>query len=91
MGTNKREPDDWSRAVAAQVAAERAALRLTQAEVIERTGLSRSTYLRIEAGVRPADVTELAKIATAYGLSTSQILMRAEERFDHGGNERNQE
>lgn len=80
MGTNAKEPNEWSRAVAAQVRAERAAAGLTQAEVIDRAGMARSTYLRIESGERVADVVQLDQIARALGIRLVVLIERAQER-----------
>lgn len=79
MGTN-REVNEWSLAVAAQIRAERASARLTQAEMVKRSGLSRSTYVRIESGNRPADVSQLGRIASALGVTSSRLLALAEQR-----------
>lgn len=75
-----RERSDFSEAVAAQVRAERAAAGITQAEVVRRSGLSRSTYLRIESGAHIADTTQLARICGVYGLALSAFFERVEDR-----------
>lgn len=84
MGTNSRQVGAWSDALAAQIRAERAASGMTQAELIARAGMSRSTYLRIEAGTRVPDVTDLARIAFALGLPLSTLIRRAEDRLTAG-------
>ena len=70
---NLRERSDWSDAVAATIRAERAALSLTQSDVIARSGLARSTYIRIETGQRVPDVTQLARIAEALGMRLVEL------------------
>lgn len=80
MADNAREQSPWSDAVAAQIRAERAAAQMTQAELIKASGLARSTYLRLEKGERVADVTQLARICGALGISLSEFLMRVEQR-----------
>lgn len=79
MGT-KRASDEWSSAIAAQIRAERAALGVTQVELLTRANLPKSTYIRIETGERAPDVTQVAKIAGALGMSVSTLIQRAEER-----------
>jgi transcriptional regulator with XRE-family HTH domain len=50
MASNTRERTPWSDAVANEVRAERARKGWTQLEMVRHTGLSRSTYMRIESG-----------------------------------------
>lgn len=76
-----RERSDFSESVAAQVRAERAAGGYTQAEIVRRSGLARSTYLRIEAGTHVADTTQLARICGVYGLPLSEFFARVEARL----------
>ena len=80
MGTNSREQSAWSQTVAAQIRAERAASGLPQVEVYTRSGISRSTYLRIEAGKHVVDTTELAKITQALDITMAEFFRRVENR-----------
>ena len=82
MGENKRELGAMSQAVAAQLRAERAAAGMTQAEVYTKAGMKRSTYLRIEAGTRVADVMDLAKLTQAFGVKIPTLMERAESRIE---------
>lgn len=75
---NLRERSEWSDAVAAEIRAQRARAKLTQAEVIERSGLGASTYVRIEQGKRVPDVTQLWRICQALGVPPSELVARAE-------------
>ena len=75
---NLRERSEWSDAVAAEIRAQRARAKLTQAEVIERSGLGASTYVRIEQGKRVPDVTQLWRICRALGVQPSELVARAE-------------
>lgn len=47
-------------------------LRLTQAEVAERMGISQAAYAQMEAAKRPRKVT-LQKVADAMGLALEQL------------------
>lgn len=76
---NLRERSEWSDAVAAEIRAQRARAKLTQAEVIERSGLGASTYVRIEQGKRVPDVTQLWRICQALGVPPSELVARAEQ------------
>jgi DNA-binding XRE family transcriptional regulator len=81
MPTGSQKPTVFSLMVAAQVRAERAAARLTGAKMIEKTGLSRSTYLRIENGTRIADAVEIGQICSALGMPVSEFFHRVEARL----------
>lgn len=54
------------------MAAWREYLRLTQAELAARLGISQSAYAQIEAGKRPRKAT-LQKVADAMGLQLEQL------------------
>lgn len=84
MATNARERSPWSDAVAALVRAERAHKGWTQLEMVRNTGLSRSTYMRIESGEHIADASELARICGAIGIPLSEFFRRVEERYPEG-------
>jgi transcriptional regulator with XRE-family HTH domain len=84
MSDNKREQSPWSIATSAQIRAERAAAGLTQAQMVELSGISRSSYIRLEKGERVADITQLARICGALGLPLSVFLARVEERKPEG-------
>lgn len=86
MATGAREPSDYSLMVAAQIRAERAAAKLTGAEMMHKSGISRSTYLRIESGTHVADTTQLARICGALGLTLSEFFHRVEARLINGNN-----
>jgi len=47
---------------------------LRQEDVAKHLGVARTTYLYIEAGVRPPDYEELTKIAALYGLSVDEVF-----------------
>lgn len=79
MGTNAREAGGpLNQALANEIRAERARQRLTQAQVIKKSGLPRSTYVRLEAGDRVIDVQQLDKIARAFGIPMNELVERAE-------------
>lgn len=80
MASNTRERTPWSDAVANEVRAERARKGWTQLEMVRHTGLSRSTYMRIESGEHIADMSELARICGAVGIPLSQFVRQVEER-----------
>ena len=54
------------------MAAWRTHLRLTQAEVAARAGMTQAAYAQIESAQRPRKAT-LAKLATALGLTVEQL------------------
>lgn len=87
MNDTKRERSPWSDAVAAQIRAERAAGGYSQAEMIARSGIPRSTYIRLEHGDKPspagriADATQIARLCQAWGILPSEFFRRVEERL----------
>ena len=54
------------------IAAWREHLRLTQAEIAERMGISQAAFAQMETAKRPRKAT-LAKIAAAMGISVEQL------------------
>lgn len=82
MATNSRERTPWSDAVSDEVRAERARRDWTQMEMVRRTGLSRSTYIRIEKRQHVADTSELARIC---GARTSANRARIVSTYSAGG------
>lgn len=73
-----------SLAFAAQMRAERAAADLTQTQLASKAGMGRTTLIRIEAGERDMDTTQLAGLCNALGLSLVEFVSRAEERLAAG-------
>lgn len=80
--TTARERSPISDAVAATIRAERAAAELTQSDMQDRAGIPKQTYIRIEKGQRVVDVTQLAHICAALGLTLEQFMARVGERLD---------
>ena len=70
----------WTAAVAETIRAERAAARLTQAELARKAGLPRVTYIRYETGERQPNILQVAQIAEGLGMSVSTFLRRVESR-----------
>ena len=80
MGQNT-ELDGWTTAVAAVIRAERAARGMTQRQVYEAAGISRSAYLRLEDGSRVADTLQLARLCGVYRMPLSRFFHLAEDRL----------
>lgn len=81
MGQQPRQHSDFSRALAAQLRAERAAANLTQTEMAKRMGISRGQLIRVEAEERILDTTQLVNAARALGLTVLEFVKRSEERL----------
>lgn len=77
-----RERSAWSTAVARQIRAERAARGWSQGELVERTGIPKSTLRRLESGERVQDVTQIYKIASVFGLDLPEFFSRAQDRLE---------
>ena len=54
--------------------------RLSQTDLVERTGISVTTMRRLIAGEAEFDVDQLVTIANALGVSAAGILREAEEQ-----------
>lgn len=78
MATNSRERSPWSDAVGDTVRAERARIRLSQAQLAKLSGVSRSTLLRIEAGTHVADATQLGRLCQVFDMPLSEFFRRVE-------------
>ena len=86
MPSGSQELSEFSLTVAAQVRAERAAARLTGDEMIDKSGIPRSTYWKIEKGTHVADTTQLTRICTVLGINLSEFFHRVEARMSNGKN-----
>ncbi|CAA0079541.1 Transcriptional regulator ClgR [BD1-7 clade bacterium] len=58
----------------------RAAKGLTQVELAEAAGLSRTYLTMVENGSRNAHIKNLVLIATALGVPVSELFKKAEEK-----------
>jgi transcriptional regulator with XRE-family HTH domain len=68
-------------ALAAELRAERVAINMTIEELRQRAGLTKPTMLRILAGTRDINVTQLAKLGTALDVTPEDLLRRAVTRM----------
>lgn len=69
------------RAFVAQVAAERAAAKLTLQDLVERTGMPERSLVRYLTGERPMPVNVQIQLAEIFGISMSALWLRAEDRW----------
>ena len=60
---------------------ERAARGMTQRQVYEAAGISRSAYLRLEDGSRVADTLQLARLCGVYRMQLSRFFHLVEDRL----------
>lgn len=77
-----RDGPRWDQAVAETIRAERAAAKLSQAEVAKRAGIPRVTYIRYETGERRPSMTQVVQIARALGLTLSGFARLVEDRVE---------
>ena len=66
--------------VSAEIRAERNAQRLTIRDMTRGSGLTDRSYRRIESGEKSINVTELAALSSALGLTPVEVLERAQAR-----------
>ena len=79
MGSKKPAEDDLCARVSQRIRAARVAAGLTPNDVIEASGVSKSTYYSYETGEGSFTISVLAKIAAAIGCTPSAFLMTDEE------------
>ncbi len=79
MGTKSRLTP-LTQALAAEIRAERGARDLTQQDVYEAAGLSRSAYWHIETARRQPDAAQIEAICQALRVAPSELFRRAEVR-----------
>ncbi len=82
MATLNRDPaEGLNAAVAAELRAERAAQGVSIADLGDRSGISKSTLLRLLNEKRLIGMEALNDIATALGVRATTIVGRAERRL----------
>jgi Helix-turn-helix. len=69
-----------SAAFAEQLRAERAARRLSRAELAKASGVSAKAIQRLEENEREMDTDQLGRLCAALGLSAIDFVTRAETR-----------
>ena len=77
----KSHSDGLNGALAAILRAERAAQRLSIADLVAHMGISKSTVIRLLAGDRAIDVAHLAAFAEAFGMDPAELMRSAEQRM----------
>lgn len=73
------EPNEYPKAVAAEVRAEIARADLTHSAVADTAGIARATFSRKVNGKTPFDVLELAAIAAAIGIEADRFFRPSAE------------
>ena len=84
MSTVEKDPGKGlNAALAATLNGERVASGMTFDELAAKTGISKRTLLRqLSTTERHIDISHVAVIARAFGLSVVEVLARAEERME---------
>ncbi len=72
-------------ALGRQIAAERTALGMSQADLAERTGISPKSIYRYEKGQRDPRVEEVRTIAAVFSMRASELMEAAERRASRNG------
>lgn len=81
MGQTARERSAWSRAISEQIKAERTDRNVSVSDMWQRSEISLNTLYRIEDGQRVPDVSQLARICDALGMSPVTLMQHAQERL----------
>jgi len=74
--------EQYAKAVAAELRAERARQQVTVASLVERTGISKSAVLHYLNAHRIMPVGALAALSQALGVKASTIAARAEAALE---------
>ncbi|NKT91712.1 helix-turn-helix domain-containing protein [Rhodococcus hoagii] len=69
-------------AIANEIRALRGRRRMTQADLIRESGLSRATIGRIENGERDMDIQQGIAIATALGVTVAELLQAVQDSLE---------
>jgi len=69
--------DGMALALRQGIRAERSRVRLSQEDLAERLGWSRSTLTAVEAGTRTIQAHELPELCGALGVTLAELLARA--------------
>lgn len=80
---NRVDVETAAEAIAETIRAERAATRLSQAEVARRADMTRITYIRYERGERQPSFAQVIQIADALGVPLEVFVRRVEDRLCH--------
>lgn len=83
MDENRASEIDATRtAVANELRARRAYRRMTQAQLIKASGLSKSAIERLEGGKRDMDIPQLVAIANALDISAVEFMQSVENALN---------
>ncbi|MGF7124080.1 helix-turn-helix transcriptional regulator [Rhodococcus sp. BE178] len=84
MDADRRLPeaDAVRDAIANEIRALRGRRRMTQADLIRESGLSRATIGRIENAERDMDIRQGIAIATALGVTVAELLQAVQDSLE---------
>lgn len=82
LGRNARERTDFSEALRLAIHEQRRRVDMTQGALADAIGADRKTISQIERHERVADVSQLARIADALGVASSELVRMAERRLE---------
>jgi len=76
--------ESFSRAILDEIRAERARLRMSQADVAASAGIPTRTYVRYETGQRKINTDQLFAIARGLRLDATELVQRASQAVASG-------
>ncbi|MDN4616452.1 helix-turn-helix transcriptional regulator [Leifsonia sp. F6_8S_P_1B] len=74
------EQGKHTRALAAEIRAERAASGLTQAQLADKAGINYETLKLLLKGTRPINISQIVQLAQAFDISPADLVERAMDR-----------
>jgi len=87
MNMDTRSRSALSASFAEQLRAERAAKRLSRADLAKASGVSAKAIQRLEENEREMDTDQLDRLCAALGVSVLDFVTRAAERMPPDANE----
>jgi transcriptional regulator with XRE-family HTH domain len=82
---DQKQLDLLSRAVAEELRTRRESANLSKNQVATASGLAVSFVSYLESGLRKPTVETLARLASVYGTTTSDLLRSSEDRVGQRG------
>lgn len=82
MDAHGHEIEAARQAIAGEIRARRARLRLTQLQLAQKSGISRATLARMEAGEKDATYPDLIRFAKVFDTTPLEFLQSAQDSME---------
>lgn len=82
MDTNGSAIEAARHAIADEIRSRRARLRMTQLELAQKSGISRATLSRIEAGDKDSSFPDLIRLAEVFDVTPIEFLQSVQDAMN---------